>query len=53
MTFESRSEYEEFARFKERYNIDIAIKFDPETKFEPADVISEELGPLVETPSAP
>lgn len=35
MTFESRTEYEEFMHFKQKYGIEIEVKYDPEDKFHP------------------
>lgn len=41
--FESKAEYEEFARFKEKYSLnDIKIKYDPLARFESETKLLEE-----------
>lgn len=50
MTFESRTEYEEFLHFKQKYGIEIEIKYDPEDNFHPkAEDLIEELATAPQT----
>ena len=46
--FESKAEYDEFAHFKEKYGLDIKIKFDPLARFESETKLLEEDEPVTE-----
>ena len=46
--FELKAEYDEFAHFKEKYGLDIKIKFDPLASFESETNLLEEDEPATE-----